>query len=215
MAMTSPPRGHHGADTMHATMKTTTNISPNESPNIGAEGSRGPSDGPILDAVVGFGGNVGDRLEYFRAAAAGLTADSRVFRAVASAVYETRAIGPSQPDYLNAAVRLSFFGLPQELLELCLDVERGLGRVRRERWGPRVIDLDVLWIAGVCVEVETLIVPHPRLLERRFALGPLADVAPEATDPRTGVRFRDVLGRSPDDEVRHFRKSDWLPKSGL
>jgi 2-amino-4-hydroxy-6-hydroxymethyldihydropteridine diphosphokinase len=195
---------------MHTTMKTTTKASPNESPNIEREASRAEGAGPALDAVVGLGSNIGDRLGYFRHAARGLRADARFSLRAVSSVYETRAVGPAQADFLNAALRVAFVGTPGELLRLALDVERQLGRVRRERWGPRVIDLDVLWIQGVKVESGDLVVPHPRLLERRFALAPLTDVAPDAVDPRTGASLRDALNRLPDDGVRRFGKSNWL-----
>jgi 2-amino-4-hydroxy-6-hydroxymethyldihydropteridine diphosphokinase len=97
--------------------------------------------------------------------------------------------GPPQPEYLNAAVLLAFDGAPLELLDALLAIEARLGRVRAERWGPRTIDLDLLWIDGVAVEDARLEVPHPRLRERAFALVPLLEVAPEARDPRTGVRY--------------------------
>ena len=79
---------------------------------------------------------------------------------------------------------------PLELLDALQAIERALGRVRRERWGPREIDLDVLWIAGVVVDDARLVVPHPRLLDRPFALVPLLEVVPAAVDPRTGDPLR-------------------------
>jgi 2-amino-4-hydroxy-6-hydroxymethyldihydropteridine diphosphokinase len=103
-----------------------------------------------------------------------------------SRVYETAPVGPPQPDYLNAAALVAWEGSAESLLEELLRIERALGRERRERWGPRVIDLDVLWIDGTIIESPALTVPHPRLLERAFAVVPLLDVAPGAMDPRSG-----------------------------
>jgi 2-amino-4-hydroxy-6-hydroxymethyldihydropteridine diphosphokinase len=143
-------------------------------------------------AVVGLGANLGDRLAAMRAAVRELGRTSAVL--ATSSVYETEPVGPAQPRFLNAAALLAWQGSPEELLRVLLDVEARLGRVRSERWGPRVIDLDLLWAEGVVVEGEQLTVPHPRLRERAFALVPLLDVAPDARDPRTGEAYEHVLG---------------------
>lgn len=136
---------------------------------------------------MGFGANLGDRLGTMRRAAATLAQVTRLERT--SCVYETRAVGPPQPDYLNAAALILTADQPDDLLETLLAIERGLGRVRAERWGPRTIDLDVLWIDGVAVETERLTVPHPRLRERAFALVPLLELVPDAVDPGSGDRY--------------------------
>jgi 2-amino-4-hydroxy-6-hydroxymethyldihydropteridine diphosphokinase len=143
-------------------------------------------------AVVGLGANVGDRLGAMRAAVGELGRTGVVV--ARSRVYETEPVGPAQPRFLNAAVLLVWKGTPEELLRELLDVEARLGRVRSERWGPRVIDLDLLWAEGVVVERAELTVPHPGLRERAFALVPLLDVAPDAHDPRTGEAYERVLG---------------------
>ena len=143
--------------------------------------------------VVGLGSNLGDRALHLRTAAREL---GRVFDLRAcSPLYETAPVGPAQPDYLNAAIRLHAALPVDELLETLLGIERSGGRVRTasSRWGPRTIDLDILWIDGVVLATPTLSVPHPRLTERAFALLPLLDVAPDAIDPRTGARFAEPL----------------------
>lgn len=114
-----------------------------------------------------------------RAAAARIAERARVLSV--SRVYETEPVGgPSQPPFLNAAMALAWEGEPLALLDLLQRIERDLGRVRDVRWGPRTIDLDVLWMEGTSVDHPRLIVPHPRLAERAFARVPLHDVAPEA-----------------------------------
>jgi 2-amino-4-hydroxy-6-hydroxymethyldihydropteridine diphosphokinase len=101
-----------------------------------------------------------------------------------SKVYETAPVGgPPQPPFLNAAARIDYAGAPLDLLDALQGIEASLGRVRNERWGPRTIDLDILWIDGVAMESDRLVVPHPRLLERPFALRPLIDIDPDAIDP--------------------------------
>jgi 2-amino-4-hydroxy-6-hydroxymethyldihydropteridine diphosphokinase len=144
-----------------------------------------------MRAVVGLGSNVGDRAAHLRAA---VVAIGRIAVLEArSGVYETAPVGgPPQGDFLNAAVRVSTTLSPLALLDELLRIERALGRVRRERWGPRVIDLDVLWIEGTVVDDPRLVVPHPRLRERAFALVPLLEVAPGAVDPQTGREFASV-----------------------
>jgi 2-amino-4-hydroxy-6-hydroxymethyldihydropteridine diphosphokinase len=142
--------------------------------------------------VIGLGSNVGDRLANLDAAVAHLRADRdlRVLRR--SPVYETHpAGGPPQGDYLNAAVLLVTSLEGRAVLDRALAIERELGRVRspEARWGPRTIDLDLLWIEGEEIAEDGLLVPHPRLHERPFALRPLLDVAPDAVDVRTGQAF--------------------------
>jgi 2-amino-4-hydroxy-6-hydroxymethyldihydropteridine diphosphokinase len=98
-----------------------------------------------------------------------------------SSIYRTEPVGgpPGQPDYLNAAVRVRTRLAPDALLEACLDIERDLGRVRRIRWGPRPIDIDLLLYGAEQYASDGLVVPHPRMRERLFVLVPLADIAPE------------------------------------
>jgi 2-amino-4-hydroxy-6-hydroxymethyldihydropteridine diphosphokinase len=130
-----------------------------------------------------------------------------------SSLYQTAPVGgPEQPDFLNAAVRLAYEGAPQPLLDALLAIERSFGRERRGRWGPRVLDLDLLWIDGVKLMTATLEVPHPRLAERTFALDPLLDVCPAATDPHTGRPYRSLRVLLSDDGIQRVEQ-DWV--SGL
>lgn len=142
--------------------------------------------------MIGLGSNVGDRRAHLDSAIARLR-DERAWHLLRrSPIYETPpAGGPPQPDYLNAAVLLVTSLEARAILDRALDIERELGRVRsREtRWGPRTIDLDLLWIEGEAIDEEGLQVPHPRLAERAFAVRPLVDVAPDASDFRTGQRY--------------------------
>jgi 2-amino-4-hydroxy-6-hydroxymethyldihydropteridine diphosphokinase len=143
---------------------------------------------PPLRAVIGFGANVGDRLVSMRAAALALGRVARVKKT--SHVVESAPVGgPPQPDYLNAAALVAYERSPEDLLDALLAIEADLGRVRREKDGPRTIDLDVLWIEGVALDTSRLIVPHPRLHERAFALVPLLELVPGARDPRTGALY--------------------------
>jgi 2-amino-4-hydroxy-6-hydroxymethyldihydropteridine diphosphokinase len=131
-----------------------------------------------MDYVVGLGANLGSRENQLQAALERLVG-TRVARVVATShVFESAPVGPPQPRYLNAAARLQSELDPHALLRELLEVERMLGRERRERWGARTLDLDILWAAR-SVDSEALRVPHPRLHERWFARIPLLEVAPE------------------------------------
>ncbi|KYF60421.1 folic acid synthesis protein [Sorangium cellulosum] len=149
--------------------------------------------------VIGLGSSVGDRLATIRAAIAALDADPDLEVVRESPRYESPpAGGPPQGDYVNAAVLVATSLPAREILERTLAVERSLGRIRPDavRWGPRTIDLDLLWIEGEAVAAPDLEVPHPRLCERVFALRPLLDVAPDARDPRTALAYASLAEAS-------------------
>jgi 2-amino-4-hydroxy-6-hydroxymethyldihydropteridine diphosphokinase len=146
----------------------------------------------VRRVVIALGANLGDRAATLHAAVAALRADPGLTVLAESPHYETPpAGGPPQPDYLNAAVLLATALPARVLLDRALAIERTLGRVRPDpiRWGPRTMDLDLLWIEGEVHHEPGLEVPHPRLRERPFALRPLLDVAPDARDPRTGEPY--------------------------
>jgi 2-amino-4-hydroxy-6-hydroxymethyldihydropteridine diphosphokinase len=145
----------------------------------------------MLRAVIGIGANLGDRLATMRAAVALMRRVMRVERL--SRIYETAPVGPPQPDYLNAAALVAYDGGPEDLLDALHGIEAQLGRLRRERWAPRTIDLDILFIEGLALETDRLVVPHPHLTERAFALRPMADVSPEALDPETGRPYAELV----------------------
>lgn len=130
------------------------------------------------EAVLGLGGNLGARRALFDAALTLLSAQGCSLLA-RSSLYETPPVGPPQPDYLNAAVRVSFEGTAEQLLAHTQRIEALLGRERRVRWGARTVDIDVLHWSGGPVRSAGLEVPHRELGARTFALAPLLDVAPE------------------------------------
>jgi 2-amino-4-hydroxy-6-hydroxymethyldihydropteridine diphosphokinase len=133
-------------------------------------------------AYVGLGANLGNREGTIRAAVAQLPGVVAV-----SPLRETDPVGVTdQPQFLNGVAALETELPPRELLDVLLAVERGLGRERRERWGPRTIDLDLLLYGDEVIDEDGLTVPHPRLRERRFVLEPLADLAPKLVVPGLG-----------------------------
>src|SRR4249919_3236436 len=123
----------------------------------------------MMRAFLGLGSNLGDRAQNLQRAVDLLDAEAGIRVMEASSVWETDPVGgPSQPDYLNAAVRVETDLPPLELLLACQRTEATLGRVRDVRWGPRRIDVDVLLIDAMAVDDPALTVPHPRMTERAF-----------------------------------------------
>lgn len=134
-------------------------------------------------AFLGLGSNLGDRRAHLAAAVAALRLAGDVV--AVSPLYETDPVGgpPGQGPYLNLVVELATADGPRQLLERCRALEEAAGRVRAVRHGPRTLDADVLWVEGQVVDEGDLVVPHPRMWERRFVLAPLADLAPDLVGP--------------------------------
>ena len=164
----------------------------------------------IEPIVIGIGGNIGTHdeiVERFRLAREAIAALGDVRSAP---LYRTAPLGPAQPAFLNTAVRAQLPDVqPGELIATLLEIERLLGRDRdREaRWGPRRIDLDILIWGERRIHTPELEVPHPRLVERRFALAPLADLLPDAELPGHGP-IALLLDRVRDQPIEHLA-STW------
>ena len=135
-------------------------------------------------AVIGLGGNVGDVASAFRSALEAIDRAEGNRVVAVSSLYRTAPVGGvEQDDFLNAAALVATTLDPTALHALLAAIERDHGRVRDERWGPRTLDLDLLWFGGLAIASPELEVPHPRLHERRFALAPLVELLPDCTDP--------------------------------
>jgi len=134
--------------------------------------------------LIGLGGNQGDVLGAFSRALVGLELRATVL--ARSSVWRSAPQGPPQPDYLNAAMLVETTDHPLAILAFCqqLEAEMGRARARERRWGPRPLDLDLLIAPGLVIEAPVLVLPHPRLAERRFALAPAAELAPDWLHPR-------------------------------
>ena len=128
---------------------------------------------------VSLGGNLGDPAQSMGAALRALDAHPQVRVTAVSSLHRTPPWGKTdQPDFLNSAAELHTMLRPRELLELCLQTEHSLKRVREERWGPRLIDIDILLYDDRVINETGLEVPHPRMLQRAFVLAPLSELAP-------------------------------------
>ena len=148
-------------------------------------------------AYLGLGTNLGDRRGYLRDAIARLEAASGVNVCRLSRVYETEPVGVTdQPKFFNQVVEVELTDevTPRDLLALAKRIEIELGRQRRERWGPREIDIDILLMGEESIREPDLQIPHPEMWERAFVMVPLADLAPEMRTPR-GETVEEVAGR--------------------
>ena len=143
-------------------------------------------------AFFGLGSNLGDRLANLQAAVDALQTEPGLRVTASSRVWETTPVGgPPQPDYLNAVIRVETDLSARDLLDTARRVEARLGRVRKERWGARTLDLDILLYDGEQIDEPDLVVPHPRMAERAFVLLPLFELEPDPVLP-DGTRLKDV-----------------------
>ena len=131
------------------------------------------------DVYLSIGTNIGERYENLQQAVQLLMDTDGVEVVRISSVYETAAVGfTDQADFLNIAVYIKAIHTSSEMLDICQSIENELGRVREFRWGPRIMDLDILLYNHENIETDSLIVPHPRMYERAFVLVPLIDITP-------------------------------------
>jgi 2-amino-4-hydroxy-6-hydroxymethyldihydropteridine diphosphokinase len=148
------------------------------------------------DVIVGLGANLGDPPAVFAAALDRLGREAEVIGV--SRLWRTRPIGPDQPDFTNAAAHLRWSGDPLRLLQRCRWIEANAGRNRgsEERWGPRVLDLDLLVIRDLVWRSRELTLPHPRFHQRAFALVPAAELAPDWVHPLVGGTIAELAAKA-------------------
>jgi 2-amino-4-hydroxy-6-hydroxymethyldihydropteridine diphosphokinase len=145
------------------------------------------SEGTWVPAYIAIGSNLNDPGRQVLAAFERIALLPQTRLEARSRLYRTRPMGPQdQPDFVNAAAAVLTRLTPRILLDSLLAAERAMGRDRRERWGPRVIDLDLIWFVGEPVNEPGLQVPHPGVSDRNFVLYPLADIAPDVRIPGHG-----------------------------
>ena len=165
----------------------------------------------MIEAFVGLGSNLGDRLANLGAAVDRLAWEPGFQLRRISLAYESEPIGPPQPRYLNAVAQIGTLLSPRATLRRLQAMEERMGRIRRERWGSREIDLDLLLYGERLVEETGLRIPHPLLEARAFALVPLAEIAPETLHPRLQLSARELLWRLSEAERAEVRPLRAIP----
>ncbi|MBD3882772.1 2-amino-4-hydroxy-6-hydroxymethyldihydropteridine diphosphokinase [Phormidium tenue FACHB-886] len=150
---------------------------------------------PWHRAAIALGSNIGDSPAILESALQRLDQTKGICLETQSPFYWTEAIGPPQPDVLNACAILSTQLTPIALLDVLLAVEAEFGRVRQEHWGTRSLDLDLLLFDDAVVSQPALQLPHPRLSERAFVLVPLNDIAADWIEPQSGQTIAELLKR--------------------
>ena len=127
--------------------------------------------------AVALGSNLGDSEQIIEEAMVRLDRLDDMRLKVRSHLYKTAPVGPPQPDYINACAIFCTVLSPEHVLQMLLTIEASFGRIRRERWGPRTLDLDLLFYGDQVIDTPKLTLPHPRMHDRAFVLVPLAEIA--------------------------------------
>ncbi len=152
-------------------------------------------------AYVAIGSNLNQPREQVNEALTRLAALAGSHSLRRSRLYRTRPMGPQdQPDFVNAAAGMLTLLSARDFLDALLSIEKVMGRNRQERWGPRVIDLDLIWLLGASIDEPGLTLPHPGVSTRNFVLYPLADIAPTLAIPGHG-RVSELLRAAGDDGI--------------
>lgn len=144
-------------------------------------------------SAIALGSNLGDSHAILEDAVKIIAHTPGITLQARSHWYQTAPVGPPQPDYLNGCVVLKVQMTPQDLLETLLQIEAQFGRTRRERWGPRTLDLDLLLFNDLIFDAPNLQIPHPRMRERAFVLVPLAEIAPDWIEPVSGKAIAQLV----------------------
>lgn len=157
-------------------------------------------------AYLGIGTNMGDRLNYLNQASTLLDMHENITLTNKSAIYETKAWGyTNQNDFLNMCLEIKTSLNPKELLKACNDIEKKLNRERVIRWGPRTIDIDILFFNDIILQEENLEIPHPRIQDRAFVLIPLMDINCDLNIKNKSIsKYLETLTAEERDEVKEF-----------
>jgi 2-amino-4-hydroxy-6-hydroxymethyldihydropteridine diphosphokinase len=152
-------------------------------------------------AYIGIGSNLGDKVYQCETAISDILRADQNKLLAKSSLFKTKPIGYTSQDwFINGVIKIETDLEPLELLQVLKDIESRLGREKTFRWGPRVIDLDILLFDEEEIEMEGLQIPHPRLQERQFVLIPLAEIDPDVIHPVLKKRIRELLENIKEDQ---------------
>lgn len=159
---------------------------------------------PQISVAIAMGSNLGDSFQILESALVLLDQTNGIQVTSRSPWYQTQPVGPPQPDYLNGCALLDTTLNPMDLLDQLLAIESHFGRVRRERWGARTLDLDILLYGDQVIHNPRLEIPHPRLGERAFVLVPLAEIAPDWIEPISQLAIAEMVKKVDSSGVRFY-----------
>jgi len=161
-------------------------------------------------AFIAIGSNLGSPAENCRRAAERLNDHPSITVTVRSSLYESEPFGKTDQDwFVNSAIQIETSLGPEELLKTCLSMETDMGRTRGEKWGPRIIDLDILFYDDLILKQEGLEIPHPGIPERSFVLVPMHEIAPDHIHPRLKKSIQALL-----EEIEHPQQVKRLDSDG-
>ena len=147
-----------------------------------------------MNCYLGLGSNLGDKHEYITKAINSISRLKNIEIKRTSSMITTKPYGKTdQPDFMNCVIELDTVLLPDELLKKCLYIENQLGRIRNEKWGPRTIDIDLLFYEDKIINTELLILPHPELHKREFVLTSLNELCPNLVHPILNRKIKDIF----------------------
>lgn len=146
-----------------------------------------------IPCAIALGSNLGKSLEILNQAVKIIELTPEIDLINCSQWYQTKPVGPPQPDYLNGCITIKTSFSPLELLDFLLKVETKFGRERKEKWGARTLDIDIIFYDKLIINSPQLKIPHPLMRERTFVLIPLAEIAPNWIDPVTNLTVQELL----------------------
>ncbi len=154
----------------------------------------------MVEAFIGLGSNLGNRKKNIDNSLRLLSEREDLELIGRASNYETEPVGPIQPWFINTAVKIKTTSSPEEILARCKEVERRIGRVDTLKWGPRLVDLDLLLVNGYVLEKRELKLPHPQMEKRRFVLLPLLELEPNLVHPGLQTPLKELLPKLEEDK---------------
>jgi 2-amino-4-hydroxy-6-hydroxymethyldihydropteridine diphosphokinase len=154
----------------------------------------------MVEAFVGLGSNLGNRKKNIDNSLRLLSGRQGIGLIERASYYETEPVGPTQPWFINTAIKIETNSPPEEILTACKEIEKRIGRVDSLKWGPRLVDLDLLLVDGYVLDNRDLKLPHPQMEERRFVLLPLLELEPNLIHPKLETPLKKLLPKLEEDK---------------